>query len=100
MDFNAKNFKYSTKPFGDFMRDIAAGSKLYLRSLSGAHPTEQPADLHVDFPQLADDFQLPSELSPVADNKFSTVLRISGPVNMWLHYDVRRSIPTRREVVN
>ncbi|RYP57123.1 hypothetical protein DL769_009673 [Monosporascus sp. CRB-8-3] len=92
MDFNAKNFAYVTVPFGDFMQSVSEGNKMYLRALSEDHPAEQPANLTTDFPQLADDFQLPEELSFVTENAFSSVLRISGPVNMWLHYDVMANV--------
>ena len=89
MDFNAKNFAYVTMPFGDFMQGVAQGDKMYLRALSEDQPADQPTDLKTDFPQLADEFQLPEELSFVSENAFSSVLRVSGRVNMWLHYDVR-----------
>ena len=89
MDFNAKNFAYVAIPFRDFMQGVAQGDKMYLRALSEDQPADQPADLKMDFPRLADDFQLPEELSFVTENAFSSVLRISGRVNMWLHYDVR-----------
>ncbi|KAI0378418.1 LCM-domain-containing protein [Hypomontagnella monticulosa] len=92
MDFNSKNFAYVTKKFGDMMQEIADGHKLYLRALSGDHPTDQPANIKDDFPQLARDFQLPDELSFVTQNEFSSVLRITGPVNMWLHYDVMANV--------
>jgi tRNA wybutosine-synthesizing protein 4 len=88
MDFNAKNFKYLTLSFGEFARRVREGGKLYLRALSEDEPADKPAILAEDFPTLAPDFALPGELSVVADNLFSSVLRISGPVNMWLHYDV------------
>ncbi|KAI1449421.1 LCM-domain-containing protein [Annulohypoxylon stygium] len=92
MDFNSKNFAYVTKSFGSTMGEIEKGHKLYLRALSEDHPTDQPANIKVDFPQLADDFQLPNALSFVKDNEFSSVLRITGPVNMWLHYDVMANV--------
>ncbi|KAI0595774.1 leucine carboxyl methyltransferase [Biscogniauxia sp. FL1348] len=92
MDFNAKNFSYVTKGFGSFMSEVVKGGKLYLRALSDKQPTDQPTDLKTDFPGLADDFQLPEELSFVTENAFSSVLRISGPVNMWLHYDVMANV--------
>lgn len=88
MDFNSKNFAYVTKRFGDMMKEITNGHKLYLRALSEDRPSDQPANIKADFPQLATDFQLPAELSFVTENEFSSVLRITGPVNMWLHYDV------------
>ena len=88
MNFLAKNFVYVTKPFGRFLDEIAQGSQQYLRSLSSEQPSERPAQLTVDFPELAADFQLPPELEFVSHNIHSSPLRISGPVTMWLHYDV------------
>lgn len=88
MDFNAKNFSYVTRTFCDFMDDVANAKRVYLRALSSDQPVDQPANLATDFPSLAKDFRLPPELAYVGDNFFSSVLRISGPVNMWLHYDV------------
>ncbi|KAI1412461.1 LCM-domain-containing protein [Hypoxylon sp. FL1857] len=92
MDFNSKNFTYVTKKLGDTMQEIANGHRLYLRALSEEHPSDQPANIKVDFPQLAGDFQLPDSLSFVEENEFSSVLRITGPVNMWLHYDVMANV--------
>lgn len=92
MDFNAKNFAYVTMPFGEFMQSVAEGGKMYLRALSEDQPADQPANLKTDYPQLADEFRLPEELSFVSENIHSSVLRISGPVNMWLHYDVRETL--------
>ncbi|KAI0403008.1 leucine carboxyl methyltransferase [Xylaria palmicola] len=92
MDFNAKNFSYATKDFASFMAEVERGEKQYLRALSEEHPSDQPANLEADFPSIAHDFQLPPELSFVKRNQFSSVLRISGPVNMWLHYDVMANV--------
>jgi tRNA wybutosine-synthesizing protein 4 len=91
MDFNAKNFAYVTKSFSDFMQQVSEGKRLYLRALSEDRPADQPADLQTDFPHLVDDFKIPEELATVKENMFSSVLRITGPANMWLHYDVRLS---------
>lgn len=88
MDFNAKNFRYVTDGFGAIMARAKEGHRLYLRSLSNDKPAEQPAKLEEDFPGLAPDFVLPEQLSYVKDQLFSSVLRVSGRVNMWLHYDV------------
>ena len=88
MDFKAKNFEYSRKPFGKFMEAIEKGEMLYLRSLSAEKPSDAPADLARDFPAIGADFHLPPELKMVEENAHSSPLRISGPVNMWLHYDV------------
>ncbi|KAK3946272.1 methyltransferase [Diplogelasinospora grovesii] len=92
MDFNAKNFRYVTTEFGDFARRVGAGEKLYLRALSSEKPAEKPALLSEDFPALVPDFMLPPQLSAVDENLFSSVLRVSGPVNMWLHYDVMANV--------
>ncbi|KAI1323855.1 leucine carboxyl methyltransferase [Xylariaceae sp. FL0255] len=92
MDFNAKNFIYSTKSFGTFISEVEGGGRQYLRALSEPGPSALPANLKIDFPGLASDFQLPPELSFVEENLFSSVLRISGRVNMWLHYDVMANV--------
>ncbi|KAH9898611.1 LCM-domain-containing protein [Xylariomycetidae sp. FL2044] len=92
MDFNTKNFFYATHEFEAFMQEAATGGRLYLRALSRESPTDRPASLESDFPDLAGDFQLPEELSAVKENTFSSVLRVSGRVNMWLHYDVMANV--------
>ncbi|KAK4190317.1 putative leucine carboxyl methyltransferase 2 [Podospora australis] len=92
MDFNAKNFKYVTTEFGDLAKRVEKGDKLYLRALSHEKPTEKASVLEEDFPALSPDFVLPEQLSLVKDNLFSSVLRLSGPVNMWLHYDVMANV--------
>ncbi|KAK4205696.1 putative leucine carboxyl methyltransferase 2 [Triangularia verruculosa] len=92
MDFNAKNFRYVTTEFGDLAQKIEQGGRLYLRALSHEKPTEKPSVLEDDFPTLADDFVLPEQLALVRENLFSSVLRLSGPVNMWLHYDVMANV--------
>jgi tRNA wybutosine-synthesizing protein 4 len=88
MSFQTKNFSYTTKTFGTFMDEVYAGGRQYLRSISAEQPTKVPANLSVDFPTLNDDFCLPESLSVVAANAHSSPLRISGPVTLWLHYDV------------
>jgi tRNA wybutosine-synthesizing protein 4 len=91
MDFVSKNFRYVTMAFGEFIEAVEAGNRLYLRSLSAEKPSELPADLDRDFPSLSNDFRLPQELNLVRESAHSSALRISGPVNMWLHYDVGSS---------
>ena len=88
MNFHLKNFAYSTKTFAEFIDQIDRGEKLYLRSLSAEKPTELPADISKDFPSIANDFRLPTALALITENAHSCPLRISGPVIMWLHYDV------------
>ncbi|KAI6781992.1 uncharacterized protein J7T54_003411 [Emericellopsis cladophorae] len=92
MDFNSKNFRYVTDQFKKIIEKIQSGGRLYIRSLSTDNPTDQPANLENDFPSLAEDFTLPEELAFVKENLFSSILRISGRVNMWLHYDVMANV--------
>ena len=92
MDFQAKNFEYVTQSFGSFLDAVEKGEKLYLRSLSKDSPSDKPASLADDFPEIANDFELPPELALVMENAHSSPLRISGPVNMWLHYDVMANV--------
>ncbi|KFY13852.1 hypothetical protein V492_03016 [Pseudogymnoascus sp. VKM F-4246] len=92
MDFVSKNFQYVTKDFGDFIESIDKGEKLYLRSLAVGKPSELPADISRDFPEISGDFHLPAELAVVKENEHSSPLRISGPVTMWLHYDVMSNV--------
>ncbi|KAH0495546.1 hypothetical protein TgHK011_009089 [Trichoderma gracile] len=92
LDFNSKNFKYVTDSFGSIMCKLQSGSRVYLRALSRDKPTEVPAKLEEDFPNLGEDFVLPSEMAYIKDHFFSSVLRLSGRVNMWLHYDVMANV--------
>ncbi|KNG84409.1 leucine carboxyl methyltransferase 2 [Aspergillus nomiae NRRL 13137] len=92
MSFQTKNFSYTTKTFGTFMDEVYAGDRQYLRSISAEQPTKLPANLAADFPSLSHDFYLPESLSVVTDNTHSSPLRISGPVTLWLHYDVMANV--------
>ncbi|KAI5864157.1 LCM-domain-containing protein [Durotheca rogersii] len=92
MDFNSKNFSYVTKKLGEVIREIENGHTLYLRALSENGPASQPANIQTDFPRLAADFRLPDALAFIKENLFSSVLRITGLVNMWLHYDVMANV--------
>ena len=92
MDFQLKNFKYAKKRFGDFADEITRGSPQYLRSLSSEDSAGKPADIFVDFPELASSFELPPQLEIVKSKRHSSVLRVSGPVTMWLHYDVMANV--------
>ncbi len=93
MNFLAKNFSYTTMPFGQFLDATEGGEKMYLRSLSSTRPADKATDLATDFPSIASDFRLPPELGYVTSNAHSSPLRISGPVAMWLHYDVSETNP-------
>lgn len=88
MNFQTKNFAYVSKSFQSFLEEVYTGSKQYLRSISADQPAKRPANITEDFPGLKDDFKLPPYLKQVEENVHSSALRISGPVTMWLHYDV------------
>lgn len=75
---------------------MTKGQKQYLRSIASEKPAERPAELSRDFPRLAEDFKLPPELALVKENAHSSPLRISGPVTLWLHYDVSLVATPRR----
>nr|POF03520.1 trna wybutosine-synthesizing protein 4 [Quercus suber] len=92
MDFQSKNFDYVTRDFGSFIDGVQKGEKLYLRSLSQDAPADRPTNLADDYPEIAADFELPGELVYVVENLHSSPLRISGPVTMWLHYDVMANV--------
>ena len=91
MNFQQKNFEYVTMTFGDFLSQIEDNKLLYMRAVS-AERTAKATDLSTDFPTIADDFSIPPELSYVRSRIHSSPLRISGPVRMWLHYDVMANI--------
>lgn len=88
MDFNSRNFTYVSKEFGNFIKEASCGENVYMRALSKESPVDAPAIFHKDFPEIAADFCIPPELSAVSQSLFSSVLRISGRANMWLHFDV------------
>ncbi|KAI9694117.1 MAG: tRNA methyltransferase ppm2 [Bathelium mastoideum] len=92
MNFQAKNFAYITMPFGEFLDSVESGGKLYLRALSSQKPAKRATNLTEDYPEIAADFSLPPELGLVNTNMHSSPLRISGPVSMWLHYDVMANV--------
>ncbi|PGH10093.1 tRNA wybutosine-synthesizing protein 4 [Blastomyces parvus] len=92
MNFQTKNFSYVTKEFGTFIDEIYDGSRQYLRAISSINPSERPTNLTQDFPGLQGDFRLPPELSLVSENEHSSPLRLSGPVILWLHYDVMANV--------
>lgn len=93
MNFQSKNFAYVPKDFSTFLDEVHAGGRQYLRSISADQPSRLPASLATDFPTIKDDFKLPEYMNLVTENTHSSPLRVSGPVTMWLHYDVclRRS---------
>ena len=88
MNFQSKNFRYTTKEFGTFLDEVYQGGRQYLRTISAEQPSKLPANLSSDFPSLSKDFGLPEQLSLVRENAHSSPLRISGKVTIWLHYDV------------
>ncbi|KAJ4301635.1 tRNA methyltransferase ppm2 [Kalmusia sp. IMI 367209] len=92
MTFKNKNFSYAKKPFGDFIDGISNGAKTYLRAVSSNQPNKLPTKIEDDFPSIAEDFQLPDALDVIQTSLHSSPLRISGPVTLWLHYDVLANV--------
>ena len=88
MNFHAKNFTYVKQSFGEFLDMTSRGAHLYLRSISSEKPTQKPAALAEDFPEIANDFRLSPEILLLTKDFHSSALRISSDVSMWLHYDV------------
>ena len=104
-DFARKNFKYETLVGRDFLQKVARSSFsslslsskeefFYLRSL-GADPRKfAPARALEQFPELAQDVRLPSDLWNNDENALhSVVLRVSSPgVKIWTHYDAMDNV--------
>ena len=88
MLFENKNFVIRKNTASEFMDAIANGERRYLRSVSSMN-RHKPANFSQDFESLNADFVLPETLAIPPSKIHSSVLRISGPINMWLHYDVR-----------
>ena len=87
MVFASKNFSIKHRTCEEFIKAAVQGQPTYLRSI-GAKDRRAPANFHDDFPSLAADFHLPRSFPMHELIVHSSVLRISGQVNMWLHYDV------------
>jgi tRNA wybutosine-synthesizing protein 4 len=92
MTFKDKNFQYVKRSTSEFLDGIAKGSKAYLRATSSSQPNKLPTKLEDDFPAIAADFNIPEVFEAVSSNQHSSPLRISGPVSLWLHYDVLSNI--------
>jgi tRNA wybutosine-synthesizing protein 4 len=86
MNFQNKNFEYTTWTFSEFIDAAfseASDRQLYLRSLS-LTPTKRPTSITADFPEIAGDFVLPPQLDIVAQQLFSSPIRISSAkVGLW-----------------
>lgn len=102
MNFQRKDsFNYNTLPFHLYLDLLSASSRLptdevhphmYMQAISAESPNSEAANLHTDWPELANDFQLPEHFNLMAQNLHSSPLRISMNVSMWLHYDVMANI--------
>lgn len=93
MTFASKNFTYDRSSIGAFLDGIAAGSRTYLRAVSSTQPNKLPTKLEEDFAEIAPDFKVPDILwDEIKDHYHSSPLRISGPVSLWLHYDVLSNV--------
>ena len=94
MTFGTKNFTYEKRSVSSFFSSIGSGAPSYLRAISSTQPNKLPTKLEDDFPTIASDFQVPSLCRSVINDStyHSSPLRISGPVSLWLHYDVHPNI--------
>ncbi|KAF3035200.1 tRNA methyltransferase ppm2 [Didymella heteroderae] len=94
MTFGTKNFTYEKRSVSSFFSSISKGAPSYLRAISSTQPNKLPTRLEEDFPSIAADFQIPIFCRYVIndDTYHSSPLRISGPVSLWLHYDVHPNI--------
>ncbi|KAJ9604400.1 tRNA methyltransferase ppm2 [Cladophialophora chaetospira] len=94
MNFQRKDFAYKATSFHAFINHIQTtpSAHMYLRSISNTNPTGTPADFWTDWPEISDDFHIPSSLNFIESHKHSSPLRISANVNMWLHYDVMANV--------
>lgn len=94
MTFGTKNFTYEKRSLYSFFSSISKGAPFYLRATSSTQPNKLPTRLEDDFPSIAADFQVPTICrSVINDGTYhSSPLRISGPVSLWLHYDVHPNI--------
>jgi tRNA wybutosine-synthesizing protein 4 len=92
MTFKDKNFEYVRRTAAEFLNGIGQGSKTYLRAVSSSQPNKLPTKLEDDFPGIVADFKIPEVFDAIKSNIHSSPLRISGPVSLWLHYDVLSNI--------
>ena len=94
MDFRTKNFQYQSLPMADLIQHVFHPRDdhqfaYYLRWVGEDPRGQSKANFHLDFPSLAQDFQLPPELFFPDERFFSSVLRISSEqIRVWTHYDV------------
>ena len=103
LDFVRKNFKFKNIPFGELLAALAAEAEegkgdenkkrgktwYYLRSI-GRNPRKEPAHALEQFPDLAEELKLPSDVLWGGEDEryFSAVLRCSsGGLRLWTHYD-------------
>ncbi|KAL1655915.1 tRNA methyltransferase ppm2 [Didymella pomorum] len=94
MTFRTKNFTYEKRSVSSFFSSISKGASSYLRAISSTQPNKLPTRLEDDFSPIAADFNIPTLCRSVIndDTYHSSPLRISGPVSLWLHYDVHPNI--------
>ena len=94
MTFGIKNFTYEKRSVSSFFSSISNGAPSYLRAISSMQANKLPTKLEDDFPTIAADFQIPELCRGVINEEayHSSPLRISGPVSLWLHYDVHPNI--------
>ncbi|XP_065183107.1 tRNA wybutosine-synthesizing protein 5-like [Sycon ciliatum] len=101
MDFVKKNFAYKNLGFDELVQRASAtgplteffyseNEKYYLRAL-GDDARKDCADFAVQFPEIANDLQLPCYFDD--SQFFSSVLRLGSPgIQLWTHYDVMDNV--------
>lgn len=86
-----KNFSYKTCEFSIFSKLLERKEHVYLRALASQDTFKEAANFWKDFPEISEEFRIPEALDHVLQLKsklHSSVLRVSGDVCIWIHYDV------------
>jgi tRNA wybutosine-synthesizing protein 4 len=86
-----KSFQYRTCEFSEFVSLLKQRKHVYLRALASNASFKEPANFWRDFSDISDDFIIPEIVQTdfnLKDSLHSAVLRISGDVSIWIHYDV------------
>lgn len=93
MNFIKKNFIYTTLSMKDLIEKIETDhlKYYYLRSLGSDPRGQQVADIKKQFPEIAEDLNIPEIFSP--EQFFSSVLRLSSTqLQLWTHYDIMDNV--------
>ena len=95
LDFLNKNFQFQVMPashFVDKLFDQENKEKYYFRSL-GENVRKDVSDIFSSYPQISQDFVVPSIVPMAKERYFSSCLRFSSKqIRMWTHYDIMDNI--------